>query len=64
MNVFFMLVFGIIGCGDSTPKETPPKEPVKQEDPKLHRFFYNRGRSLDELAYLMMNAYDREDIQH
>ena len=27
---FFMLVFGMIGCGDSTPKETPPKEnPIK-----------------------------------
>ena len=37
---------------------------IKQEDPKLHRFFYNRGRSLDELVYLMMNAYDREDIYH
>ncbi len=37
---------------------------MKQEDPKLHRFFYNRGRSLDELVYLMMNAYDREDIYH
>lgn len=34
MNVFFMLVFGIIGCGDSTPKETPPKEPPQQENPK------------------------------
>ena len=37
---------------------------IKKEDPKLHRFFYNRGRSLDELVYLMMNAYDREDIYH
>ena len=37
---------------------------IKQEDPKLHRFFYNRGRSLDELVYLMMSAYDGEDIYH
>ena len=37
---------------------------IKQEDPKLHRFFYNSGRSLDELAYLMMKVYDREDIYH
>mgnify|MGYP001310080826 CR=1 FL=1 len=36
----------------------------KQESPKLHRFFYNRGRSLDEIAYLMMYSCDREDLYH
>ena len=53
--------------------ETPREEATRTfkekladitENPKLHCFFYNRGRSLDELAYLMMNAYDREDIYH
>ena len=37
---------------------------IKQENPKLHRFFYNRGRSLDEIAYLMMYSCDREDLYH
>ena len=37
---------------------------MKQESPKFHRFFYNSRRSLDELAYLMMNECDREDIYH
>ena len=36
----------------------------KKEDPKFHRFFYNSGRSLDELAYLMMNPSDREELYH
>ena len=37
---------------------------IKQQDPKFHRFFYNSGRSLDELAYLMMNPSDREELYH
>ena len=37
---------------------------LKQDSPKLHRFFYNRGRSLDEIAYLMMYSCDREDLYH
>ena len=37
---------------------------MKQESRKLHRFFYNRGRSLDELAYLMMDGYDRAELHH
>ena len=31
---------------------------------QIYRFFYNRGRSLDELAYLMMYAEDRKELQH
>ena len=37
---------------------------IKQQDPKFHRFFYNSSRSLDELAYLMMNPSDREELYH
>ena len=37
---------------------------IKEQDPKFHRFFYNSGRSLDELAYLMMNPSDREELYH
>ena len=36
----------------------------KNCDPKLYRFFYNRGRSLDDLAYCMMSSYDREQLHH
>ena len=36
----------------------------KKDDPKLYRFFYNRGRSLDELAYCMMSLCDREELHH
>ena len=37
---------------------------MKQENPKFHRFIYNSRRSLDELAYLMMNPCDREELYH
>ena len=36
----------------------------KKDDSKLYRFFYNRGRSLDELAYCMMSLCDREELHH
>tara|TARA_B100000683_G_C12414482_1_gene525238 strand:+ start:495 stop:1073 length:579 start_codon:yes stop_codon:yes gene_type:complete len=35
MTIFFMLTLGLIGCGESAPKETPPKEtPQKAEPPQ------------------------------
>lgn len=35
MTIFLTLTLGLIGCGDSTPKETPPKEtPAKVDTPK------------------------------
>ena len=37
---------------------------LKQDSPKLHRCFYNSGRSLDEIAYLMMYSCDREGLYH
>ena len=37
---------------------------TKKEHSQIYRFFYKRGRSLDELAYLMMYAEDRKELQH
>ena len=37
---------------------------LREDSPKAFRFYFNRGRSLDELAYFQMYWFDREELQH
>ena len=37
---------------------------LREDSPKSFCFYFNRGRSLDELAYFQMYWFDREELQH